>query len=352
VRDDLRPGQVLSARAVLLIAGRLVQDDDQNMRLQQPVELHMLTAVTISPPGPGTWVGVGDGPMPKSWIRRAIQIRSVNINALGNAWIFRLAAVVCGFALLALNFSVCSRAAHAESGVDTALIVSVDVSQSVDADRYKLQMEGIAQAIEDPGVVASITGGEKGAILFSMVTWADKADMTLGWQRIASQADASRVAALVRGLPQKGGEFTCLGRMMHTVAASIVPQIPVTASRVVVDVSGDGIDNCSDRNEVNAERDAILQTGATINGLPVIVAGENDIVGTGAYRAPGYGLRELSRESDQDGTTLDQWFKDHVVGGPAAFVLAAQGYADFGRAFRRKFVTEISALAQPIRPYQ
>jgi hypothetical protein len=325
------------------------------MRLQQTAELHMLPSMPIDPLHLDTIEGVGSGPMRSSWMQRswlsdAIHIRLANKYALGNARNFRLSAVVCGFALLALSFNVYSRSAHAESGVDTALIVSVDVSQSVDADRYKLQMEGIAQAIEDPGVVASITGGEKGAILFSMVTWADKADMSLDWQRIASQADASRVAALVRGLPQKGGEFTCLGHMMHTVATSIIPHIPVPASRVVVDVSGDGVDNCNDRNEVHIERDAILQTGATINGLPVIVAGENDIVGTGAYRAPGYGLRELSRESAQDGTTLDQWFKDHVVGGPAAFVLAAQGYADFGRAFRRKFVTEISSLSVPIGP--
>ena len=33
--------------------------------------------------------------------------------------------------------------------VDTALVVSVDVSNSVDDARYRLQMEGIAKALED-----------------------------------------------------------------------------------------------------------------------------------------------------------------------------------------------------------
>ena len=252
-------------------------------------------------------------------------------------------------ALLALLVCALVQQAKAEDLVDTALIVSVDVSQSVDSDRYELQMEGIAQAIEDPGVVASILGGERGAILISIVTWADKIDISLDWRRIASQADASSVAAAVRSLPQKGGEFTCVGRMLHSVAASIIPNIPAPARRVVVDVSGDGADNCGDREDLLAERDAVLATGAAINGLPIIVAGENDIVGTGAYRAPGYGLRELSREPDQDATTLDKWFADHVVGGPGAFVLVAHGYADFGRAFRRKFVTEISSIVGPIR---
>ena len=57
--------------------------------------------------------------------------------------------------------------------VDTALIVSVDVSNSVDDARYKLQMEGIAKALEDPGVIDAITGGSNGGILFSMVTWSE-----------------------------------------------------------------------------------------------------------------------------------------------------------------------------------
>jgi Protein of unknown function (DUF1194) len=236
--------------------------------------------------------------------------------------------------------------ALAEDGVDTALIVSVDVSQSVDENRYKLQMEGIAQAIEDPEVVAAITGGPKGGILFSMVTWADQSDMSVDWHRIASQADASAVAALVRSLPQKGGEFTCLARMLHWVSINMVPKIPVPAARVVVDVSGDGIDNCSNKDDIRAERDAVLASGAVINALPIITS--DVVVGSGAYRAPGYGLQELSMQSEFDQTTLDKWFNDYIIGGEGAFVLAAHGYEDFGRAFRRKFVTEISSLAHPV----
>lgn len=235
----------------------------------------------------------------------------------------------------------------ADDGVDTALIVSVDVSQSVDESRYRLQMEGIAAALEDPGVVAAITSGPRGGILFSMIAWADRAELVLGWRRIASQADASAVALMVRSLPQKGGEFTCMARMFRTVAVSILPSIPIPASRLVVDVSGDGIDNCSPKNEMHAERDAVIAAGATINGLPIIVAGENTVVGSGAYRAPGYGLQELSSQPDLERTTLDAWFKDNVIGGDNAFVLPAQGYDDFGRAFRRKFVSEISSLETP-----
>lgn len=227
--------------------------------------------------------------------------------------------------------------------VDTALIVAVDVSQSVDEVRYRLQMEGIAQALEDPGVLASVTSGPNGGILFSMVAWADNARQVIGWQRIASEADAFAVAKLLRNLPHEGGEFTCMARMLRTISVSIIPAIPIKAHRIVVDVSGDGVDNCTDIDGLHAERDRVLAMGTTINGLPIIVPGENDVVGSGAYRAPGYGLRELPQRPDQDATTLDQWFKDHVIGGPGTFLMTAKGYNDFGRALRQKFVTEISA---------
>src|SRR4051812_7680117 len=91
-----------------------------------------------------------------------------------------------------------------EPVVDTALIVSVDVSNSVDDARYKLQMEGIAKALEDPGVIQAITGGSSGGILFSMVTWADKPAQVLPWMHIANKADALAAAKRVRALPRQG----------------------------------------------------------------------------------------------------------------------------------------------------
>lgn len=223
-----------------------------------------------------------------------------------------------------------------------ALVVSVDVSQSVDDSRFVLQMEGIAEALEDPGVIAAMTG-HPGGTLFAMVTWADRAGLAVGWRRIASRADAFAAAAQVRVTPRQSGEFTCLGQMFRTVTASVLPAMPVPAERIVVDVSGDGIDNCTDPENLETERTALLAAGATINGLPILVPGENDVVGAGAYRAPGYGLR--ATPLPQERTDLTQWYRSHVVAGPGAFLLKAAGYGDFSRALRRKFVIEVSGLA-------
>jgi hypothetical protein len=228
--------------------------------------------------------------------------------------------------------------------VDTALILAVDVSNSVDEGRYRLQMEGIALAIEDEAVVTAITAGTKGAILLSLIEWADKAEMTIDWHLIRNVEDARAFAGKVRSLPHRMGEYTCLSRMMDIVKETIIDRIPAAAARVVLDVSGDGIDNCAVPSASDAMRDELIANDITINGLPIIVKGENDLVGAGAYRAPGFGFHELLGNDNEPATTLDKWFREHVIGGPAAFLHTAQGYEDFGRAFRQKFVTEISAI--------
>jgi hypothetical protein len=227
----------------------------------------------------------------------------------------------------------------------TALVLSIDVSGSVDEARYRLQLEGIAEALEDPVTLSAISATGGAGIWLAVVTWADAARVSVDWRRVASREDAAAVAAMVRTIPREPGQFTCLGNMLRVVSGRLIQALPSPVERLVVDVSGDGIDNCSDAADLDAERDAVLAQGATINGLPILVKGENDVVGVGAFRAPGYGLRELPNRPDSEATTLDAWYRAHVIGGPGAFLIAAQGYGDFARALRRKLVTEISFLA-------
>lgn len=202
-------------------------------------------------------------------------------------------------------------------GVDTALIVSVDVSGSVDERRYQLQMRGVAKALEDPAVIDALLAGARGGILFSMVTWADRPQIAVPWTRITSRAEAEAVAALVRRVPRQGGDFTCLGKMMRYVSDKIAPQIPLPAARVVLDVSGDGADNCNPEEPITSVRDELVATGVTVNGLPIL--------------------------EGREALTLEGWYKANVIGGPGAFVVPAEGFDDFGRAIRQKFVVEISA---------
>lgn len=227
--------------------------------------------------------------------------------------------------------------------VDTALIVAIDVSNSVDEQRYKLQMEGIAQALEDPGVIQAIVGGAKGGILFSLVTWSDQPTINLPWTHIASEADAKSLARKVRALPRQGGEFTCMSRMMRVVSDKIVPQIPAKAAKVVLDISGDGQDNCNSAEPIQKVRDELVQYGVTVNGLPILAAEGPEVVTPGAPSTQSY------LPAQQKADPLETWFQENVKAGPGSFVLPAYGYADFGRAIRQKFVLEVSESASHVR---
>jgi hypothetical protein len=223
-----------------------------------------------------------------------------------------LAALVAAWLLAALP-------AKAESEmVDTALVLAVDVSQSVNDERFALQMDGIAKAFEDQEVQRSILSGPHRAIFVTLVEWSDKAAVAVPWTLIASAEDAHAFAAVLRKTPRKGAEFTCMSRALQLVGDKVLPFLPIPANRTVVDVSSDGHDNCNLSPPVDALRDGLVAEGVTINGLPIL-------------------------EGDE-AATLEAWYKAHVIGGTSAFIVPAHGYGDFERAIRRKFVTEISEV--------
>lgn len=208
--------------------------------------------------------------------------------------------------------------------VDTALVVSVDVSNSVDDRRYQLQMQGIASALEDPAVLDAILSGGKGGILFTMVTWADKAKVSVPWMRIASKEEAAAAADAVRQVPHPGGEFTCVGKMLRFLADKVVTQVPAKATRTIIDVSGDGSDNCNPLEPTTSVRDELVSYNVTVNGLPIL--------------------------EGKEAGSLEKWYTDNVKGGSGSFVLPAAGFEDFGRAIRQKFVVEVSGLAPAGHP--
>jgi hypothetical protein len=236
----------------------------------------------------------------------------------------RLGAIACVAGLGLANPSPGLHAADALPEVDTALLLAVDVSNSVDDNRYRLQMEGIAKALEDKGVISAITNGPQSAILFSIMTWSDRTETPIPWVRIGSAADAQAVAARIRKLPRIKGQFTCVSQMLRTVSDKVVPQIPAKSTRTVLDVSGDGKEDCNPDEPPAEVRDELVAAKVTINGLPILDGSE--------------------------AATIEGWYKDNVMGGVGSFVVAADGYGDFERAIRQKFVVEISGI--PSAPLQ
>jgi hypothetical protein len=234
----------------------------------------------------------------------------------GTRRFIEVAAVIAG----ALALPPAARAAP--EMVDTALVLAVDVSQSVNDARFALQMEGIAKAFEDPEVQRSIFSGPHRAMFVTLVEWSDKAAVAIPWTLISSEEEASAFAATLRKTPRKGAEFTCMSRALQLIGDKILPFLPMPANRTVIDMSSDGHDNCNLNPPVDVLRDGLVGENVTINGLPIL--------------------------DGDEAATLEAWYKAHVIGGPSAFIVPAHGYDDFERAMRRKFVTEISEV--PVMP--
>ena len=114
---------------------------------------------------------------------------------------------------------------------------------------------------------------------------------------------------------------------------------PFEATRKVIDVSGDGVNNCGPPGR--AARDRAVAEGITINGLPIV----ND--------RPTFGRMPP--------VPLDEYYRESVVGGTGAFVIVAEDFDSFGAAVKRKLIREIAGLpgpglarratARPLRPH-
>lgn len=228
---------------------------------------------------------------------------------------------IAGFALLAAAWSASAGWAQEPPGVDLALVLAVDISDSIDPGQYRLQMAGIAQAFEDRDVQDAILSGLHGAIIVSLVEWSDAPRLSVDWTPISTRLDAIAFAEKIRNLPRHAGKFTCMAGALRYIEDRVLPLQPLRAERRIVDVSGDGTENCNPEHPVDSVRDQLVAEGVTINGLAIA-----------GVETPG---------------EIEAWYRDHVIGGPFSFVLTAAGFEDFPRAIRRKFLVEISfALAE------
>jgi Protein of unknown function (DUF1194) len=206
------------------------------------------------------------------------------------------------------------------AAVDLALVLAVDISNSINPAQFELQMDGLAQAFEDQAVQDAIVSGRHAVILVTIVAWSDKPRIAIPWTPIASELEAVAFGERIRDLPRIAGNFTCMADALNFIEDRVLPLQPVPAERQIIDVSGDGRENCNPRKPLDVVRSELVAGGVTINGLPILEGAEAD--------------------------QLEQWYTDNVIGGPFAFVLPAEGYNDFARAIRRKFLVEISMASR------
>src|SRR5215475_14806107 len=214
--------------------------------------------------------------------------------------------------VLLLAFSV-YRPVFAQTTVDLQLVLAVDASGSVDQRRFELQMQGYVAAFRDPRVLQAIQSGATQAIAVTMVQWTGPAlqIQVLPWTLINDATTAQAFAAAIAATPRRlfSGGTSISGVIDYAVP--LLQESPFKGTRRVIDISGDGSNNRG--RPAASARDAAVRAGIIINGLPILAL------------EPG----------------LDHYFVDHVIGGPGAFVIAAESYETFADAILKKLIREM-----------
>jgi Protein of unknown function (DUF1194) len=228
--------------------------------------------------------------------------------------------VVALFLLLALPGQ-----AHAQA-TDLLLVLAADVSRSIDEAEFALQRKGYSAAVTDPRVLAAIRGGATGSIAICFVEWsgAGEQNVVADWAVIHDEEDAGGFAAVILAPPRSFiGRTSISGAIdfaMERFAAA-----PPRASRRIIDISGDGTNNSG--RPVTDARDQAVAQGVTINGLAIINDKPN----------PGYAFHT------QPPGGLPEWYRQNVIGGPAAFLRVVEDFRSFADAMTNKLVSEIAA---------
>ncbi|MFI4988398.1 MAG: DUF1194 domain-containing protein [Alphaproteobacteria bacterium] len=213
---------------------------------------------------------------------------------------------------VALAAALPASGAHAAERVAAAIVFAVDVSGSVNDERYELQRAGIAGIFANAAIEQILGEG----LAIALLEWSDGHAVAVPWTILRSPAAARALAAVIAAVPRAPGFSTELSLAL-LAAADLLAACPCEAESRIIDLSGDGPNNGPISTSI--ARDEVVARGIRINGLPIVTPAEPD---------------------------LASWYRDNVVGGDGAFMEVANGYEDFARAMRRKFLLEV-ATARP-----
>lgn len=193
---------------------------------------------------------------------------------------------------------------------ETALLLSIDVSGSIDRGDYRLQADGLAQALADPAVVEALVQDQ---VALAVVQWSgiDQQALALPWRRMLGAADVAAFARDAAAMPRAfSGSDTAVGEGLRFAVAQFAA-VPACRRRVI-DISGDGQENAG-FTDARAQREAIT-AGIIINAIAIEEAGE--------------------------GVPITNYFRNWIIT-PGGFVVTARGLADYADTLRLKLLREL-----------
>ncbi|WP_127115249.1 DUF1194 domain-containing protein [Shimia sediminis] len=202
-----------------------------------------------------------------------------------------------------------------------ALALGLDVSGSVDSREYRLQLDGLAAALNTPAVRDVLLGDPEWPVRLAVFEWSGPRKfnrrLLLDWTAIRSEADLSQVTTTLQDTTRRAADpSTALGEAMRFGTALLASQSD--CPKRTLDISGDGKSNTGPR-----PHDIDSPTWLTVNGLTI---GDPD-------------ARRLTLQE------LSAYYTANVIRGPGAFVETALGFDDYEQAMARKLLRELEGLS-------
>lgn len=208
--------------------------------------------------------------------------------------------------------------ALAQPRVDAAVVLAVDVSGSITGESWDLQRNGLAAAIESKEFYTSISVSYLGRVAIAIVEWGSTPHLVIDWVEVETHDDLKQLATRVRALSRSESGGTCMIKALNFSAALLEPW-KNSAYKRIIDMSGDGKENCStgvdNPLDVKIVSENIADQNITINGLPIITPSEPKI---------------------------DDFYAEFVIGGPGSFMLPVEGFKDFESVMKKKLIIEVS----------
>ena len=219
---------------------------------------------------------------------------------------------------------------RAQAECRQALALGLDVSGSVDAREYRLQMDSLAEAVSDPNVQDALLGQPNAPIKLLIFEWSGPNDqhIVVPWTEIKSVEDIGRLTASLQNTQRRiASPGTALGQAMLAGAAYLAQ---TQCWSKTLDISGDGESNLGPRPR--HVKPLLKDHGVTINAL---VIGADDPVISDIRQV------EISR--------LSAYFRTEVILGTDAFVETSLGFNGYTAAMTRKLMREIKILQLSMR---
>ena len=152
---------------------------------------------------------------------------------------------------------------------DTALVLTIDVSNSVDVAEYRLQVDGLADALSDPEIRDTMVAT---GTTVAVVQWSgeDKQVVSIPWTEVRSALDVVWLAEQARQLERAFVLSDTAPAEAIYFSLSLFDEVQ-HCNRRVIDISGDGTPNGG--SDVRLARNAAERQGVTINGIAIEAMG-------------------------------------------------------------------------------